>query len=344
MMPPVLGLKTALPTRLHYRVGACAAAMFATTLALPAVSDVAPAGAEEVPAEDIADRLVPSVAGYVVAPEGTGAGNSRAVSLDDLAAIVGTDLPDRASGSAAGYLRIFVTPAGDGVAMAMGLDLGGDAAAFVGGFREAGAEQASAVTLFPDAASPLGDVVAYQAPDAAGSRQPLIAAFASDSTAVVLVVGGPDDSVAVLRQMAQDQAALTPPTAAAEDGDTTAYTLGRLAFLLVIVGVPAWLIVRAVRHRRRPGPGLPDPTASSGNYPYSASRPGIPLPPLESSSEAPPPPRPSDGGFPPRRPGIPLPPLESSSEAPPPPRPSDGGYPPRRPGIPLPPLEPGPER
>src|SRR5262245_22192945 len=52
MMPPVLGLKTALPTRLHYRVGACAAAMFATTLALPAVSDVAPAGAEEVLASD----------------------------------------------------------------------------------------------------------------------------------------------------------------------------------------------------------------------------------------------------------------------------------------------------
>ena len=216
-----------------------------------------------------------------MAPEGTGAGNSRAVTLEDLAAIVSADLPDRASGSGDGYMRIFVTPAGDGVAMAMGLDLGaGDAADFVAGFRQAGGQQAGAVPLFPDAASPLGDVVAYQASAPASSRQPLVTAFASDSMVVVLVAGGPDDSVAVLRQMAQDQAALTPPTtAAAEDGDTTAYALGRVlgrvAVLVVLVGVPAWLIVRAVRHSRRPGPGIADPTASPGNPPYPARRPGI---------------------------------------------------------------------
>src|SRR5262245_32041371 len=137
MMPPVLGLKIALPTRLCCRIGACAAAMFATTLTLPTMVDVAPVAAEDAPAEDIADRLVQSVPGYVVAPEGTGAGGSRAITPEDLAAIGGADLPDVAGGSVAGYMRIFGTPAGDGVAVAMGLDLGaGDAAEFVAGFRD----------------------------------------------------------------------------------------------------------------------------------------------------------------------------------------------------------------
>src|SRR5215510_10226215 len=93
MMPPVLGLKDLLSIRVHRRIAACAAAMIATTLSLAAVVDIAPVAADEAP-EDIADRLVQSVAGYDVAPEGSGAANSRAVSLEDLATIAGTDLPD----------------------------------------------------------------------------------------------------------------------------------------------------------------------------------------------------------------------------------------------------------
>ena len=311
MMPPVLGLNITLPTRLHRRMGACAAAMLATMLTLPEVVDVAPVGAQEAPSEDIADRLVQSVASYTVTPEGTGSGNSRAVTLEDLAAIAGVDLPDHAGGTAAGYLRLFAKPTGDGVAAVAGFDLGaGDASDFVAGFREAGEEQATSVPLFPDAASPRGDMVAYEVADPASSLHALFTAFASDSLVVVLLSADPVDSVAVLRQMAQDQAALTPPTSApAEKPENMAYTLGRITGFVLILCVPAWLIIRAVRHREPPGLAVPGQTAPPGSYPYPARGPGIPLPPLEPRSEAPPPPP-----LPPRRPGIPLPPLDRGSE------------------------------
>jgi hypothetical protein len=304
MMPPVLGLKTALPTRPHRRIGACAVAMIAATLSLPAVLHVAPAGAEEAP-EDIADRLVQSVDGYVVAPEA-----SRTITLEELGTIVGADLPDLAGRPADGYMRFFSTPAGDGMAVALGFDLGaGNAADFVAGFGDATADRDDGVPLFPDAASPLGDVVAYDEADATSSRHGSVTAFASDSLVVVLVAGDPGDSLAVLRQMAQAQVALTPPTAAAAGPrEDTAYKLGRLLALPVLVGGLVWLIVRARRDPKHPAPAGQDQTASPAGSPYPARRPGIPLPPLEPRSEAPAPPPP------PRRPGIPLPPLDPGSE------------------------------
>jgi hypothetical protein len=261
MMPPVPGLKTALSTHPHRRAGACAAAMFAAALGLPAAVGVAPAGAEEAP-EDIADRLVQSVDGYVVTPD-----VSRVITLEEVGAIAGADFSDLADGSTDGYLR------------------------------------------FPDAASPLGDVVAYDAVDRAGSRSGMATAFASDSMVVVLVAGDPSDSLAVLRRMAQDQVALTPPTAAASGPrEDTAYKLGRLLGLPALVGVVVWLIVRARRDPKHPAPAGQDQTAAPASGLYPARRPGIPLPPLEPRSEAPAPPPP------PRRPGIPLPPLDPGSE------------------------------
>jgi hypothetical protein len=261
------------------------------------------------------------VTGYSVTPEGTGSGNSRTVTLEDLAAIAGVDLPDHAGGTAAGYLRLFGRPTGDGVAAVMGFDLGaGDASDFVAGFREAGEEQATSMPLFPEAASPSGDVVAYEVADPLSSRHTLVTAFASDSIVVVVLAADPVDSVAVLRQMAQDQAALTPPTSApAERPENMAYTLGRITGFVLILCVPAWLIIRTARRRQSPaGPAAPvgpAQAASRDSYGYPARRPGIPLPPLEPSSKAPPPPPPwAAGSYPARRPGIPLPPLERSSE------------------------------
>ena len=321
MIPPVLGLKTDLPSRLHRRIGANAAAMLAATLALPAAVDVAPVGAQEAPPHDIADRLVESVAGYTVMPEGTGTGNSQAVTLEDLAAIAGVDVPDHPGGTAAGYLRLFGKPTGDGVAAALAFDIGsGDAADFVAGFRDESEAQASPLPLFPDTASPGGDVVAYEVANPASSLHALVTAFASDSLVVVLLAADPDDSAAVLRQMAQDQVALTPPTAGgAEKRQHPAYTLGRILGGVAIVCVPAWLIIRAVRQPRQApaGPAAPvgpAQTASRDSFGYPARRPGIPLPPLEPGSQAPPPPPPWAGSSPPRRPGIPLPPLEPGSE------------------------------
>jgi hypothetical protein len=284
--------------------------MLAATLALPAAVDVAPVGAQEAP-EDIADQLIQSVAGYVVAP-----GAGRTITLEELGTIVGADLPDLAGGPADGYMRLFSTPAGDGIAVALGFDLGaGNAADFVAGFRDVTAERGDGVPLFPDAASPLGDVVAYDAEDATSSRHGSVTAFASDSLVVVLVAGDPGDSVAVLRRMAQDQVDLTPPTAAAASPrENLAHKLGRITGFLVIVGVPIWLIVRAARGRMHPVPVVTEHSAAQGSDLYRARRPGIPLPPLEPRADAPPPPPPWTGSYPPRRPGIPLPLLEPGSD------------------------------
>ena len=116
--------------------------------------------------------------------------------------------------------------------------------------------------------------------------------------AVILGAGDPDDSDAVLRQMVRDKAALTPPTALAADvGSATpeaptpsadvaspapdarrsgadeeeavADKLGRATFVLVVLGVPAWLVVRAARHRRRPG--LASEHAASSSAPAAPS-------------------------------------------------------------------------
>jgi hypothetical protein len=239
---------------------------------------VAPVGAQEAPSEDIADRLVQSVASYTVTPEGTGSGNSRAVTLEDLAAIAGVDLPDHAGGT--GYLRLFAKPTGDGVAAVMGFDLGaGDASDFVAGFRESGDEQATSMPLFPTprhrAATWSPTKSRIRRAHSTRCSRPLPATrwwwCCSQQT--------PTTARAVLRQMAQDQAALTPPTSApAEKPENMAYALGRIAGFVLILCVPAWLIIRAVRHREPPGLAVPGQTAAAGQLPVPRTRSRHPLP------------------------------------------------------------------
>jgi len=356
----VLAMRITVAARLYHRIGTCAAGMLAATLTLPAVVGIAPAGAQEVTPEDLAGRLIQSVAGYRALPEGDNFGaTSGPATLAELAGIVGADQPDQAGGSeTAAYMRVFATPTGNGVAMAMGVDIGiGQAADFVTGFRDAAAAEASAMPLFPGEPPPLGDVVAYEVTDPGTSRGMVVTAIASGSMAVMLGAGDPADSVAVLRQMVRDQAALTPPTAVAVDvgsatpeaptpgadvapgasdarrsdadeAETVAHKLGRATFVLVVLGVPAWLVVRAARRRRRPA--LASEHAASPSAPAAPPppprRPGIPLPPLDTSAASSPPP--AAPPPPPRRPGIPLPPLDTSAAAPPPPPPP----PPLRPG------------
>ncbi len=324
MMPPCFpGLSPRRPLPPPRR---CASAgMLAATLTLLAVVCVAPAGAQEAAPEEIAARLVPSVAGYIALPEGDGVGvSSRQFTLAELAGIVGADLPGPASGSTAAYMRVFATPTGNGVAMAMGFDIGiGEAADFVAGFRDAGAAEASAMPLFPDDQPPLGDVVAYEVADPRTSRRTLVTAFASGSITVVRAARDPDASSTVLRQMVRDQAALTPPTAlvadvasaapeaprpdadvasaapqaprSGADEQTVASKSGRVAFVLVALGVPGWLVVRAARRRRRPALAYDD---AASTVDHSARLKAPPLPPLDASSapswapNAPPPPPP----------------------------------------------------
>jgi hypothetical protein len=275
--------------RRHRRVGVWAAGVLAATLTLTTVIGVSPVGAQEASPEDIADRLVQSVAGYVALPEGDSGGmTSGPTTPDELAGIVGADISDPAVGSAAGYMRVFATPAGDGTAIAVGIDTGGvrKAADFLTGIQHGAAAQASAMPLFPGEQPPLGKMVAYEVTDPGSSRRVVVTAIASNSIGVVLAVGDPNDNVAVLRQMVRDQAALTPPTrvvgdvASASpdsprpDGEekTLAYKVGRVAALLILVGIAVWG-VRAVRR------GLP-------GSPSSSSWPSSPPPP------PPPPPRP----------------------------------------------------
>jgi hypothetical protein len=267
----------AVAVRRHRRVGLCAAGVLAATLTLTTVIGVSPVGAQEASPEDIADRLVQSVAGYMALPEGDSGGmTSGPTTLDELAGIIGADISDPAVGSTAGYMRVFATPAGDGTAIAVGIDTGGvrEAADFLTGFQDGTAGQASAMPLFPGEVAPLGAIVAYEVTDPGSSRRVAVTAIASDSIGVVLTVGDPNDSVAVLRQMVRDQADLTPPTRVVgdvasvspdsprPDGEekTLAYKVGRVAGLLILVGIAVWG-VRAVRR------GLPGPPSSSSTPP-----------------------------------------------------------------------------
>ena len=147
----VLAMRIALAARLYHRIGTCAAGMLAATLSLPAVVGIAPAGAQDATPEDFAGRLIQSVAGYRTLPEGDDFGATGGpATLEEVAGIVGADLPDQAGGSeTAAYMRVFATPTGNGVAMAMGVDLGiGQAADFVTGFRDTAAAEANAMPLF----------------------------------------------------------------------------------------------------------------------------------------------------------------------------------------------------
>ena len=160
----------------------------------------------------MADRLIQSVTGYTTLPEGDTFGESSGpVTVDELAEMVGMDPPTNPGWASPGYIRVFATPAGDGVAMAIGFEIG-QAAEFVAGFRD-GAVGASEVPLFPGEPPPLGDMVAYEIAAQEIAPRTVLTAFASGSLSVMLGAGDPDDSVAVLRQMVRDQAALTPPTA-----------------------------------------------------------------------------------------------------------------------------------
>ena len=173
-------MRITVAARLYHRRGAWAGGILAATLTLPAVVGIAPAGAQEATPEDLAGRLIQSVAGYIALPEGDNFGaTSGPATLEELAGIVGADLPDQAGGSeTAAYIRVFATPTGNGVAMAMGVDIGiGQAADFVTGFRDAAAAEASAMPLFPGEPPPLGDVVAYEVTDPGTSRRMVVTAM-----------------------------------------------------------------------------------------------------------------------------------------------------------------------
>src|SRR5215471_2329575 len=189
------------------RVAAGAAGVLTAALALTAVVGVSPAGARGASPEDVADKLVQSVPGYVVLPEGQGGAiTTGPTSLGQLAGILGADVPDAAAGSASGYMRVFRMPAGDGLTIAMGFDIGaGNAADFLAGFHHGMAAAASAMPLFPGEQPPLGEAVAYEVAAPGGSRGAVETAFASGSMVVLLAVRDPRDNLAVLRQMVRDQ-------------------------------------------------------------------------------------------------------------------------------------------
>lgn len=289
----------ALTARHRRRVVAGAVGALATTLALLAAISVTPVGAQEAARDDVADRLIQSVTGYTTLPEGDTFGESSGpVTVEELAAVVGMEPPEQPGGPAPGYIRMFAT-AGDGVAMAIGFEIG-QAAEFVAGFRD-GALGANEVPLFPDEPPPLGDMVAYEITAPETAPRTVLTAFASGSLSVMLGAGDPDDSVAVLRQMVRDQAALTSPTAhvaevgasargtprADTDEETLAYRLGRTTGLVAVAGVAVWLVIRDTRRRRRAAWATGQKAPTDGPRPYP--------PPSGSSSAspwAPPPPSP----------------------------------------------------
>jgi len=258
--------------RLHRRVAVCTAGVLAATLTLTAVVGASPVGAQVASPEDIGDRLVQSVAGYVALPKGANSGgiSSGPTTVGELFGILGAGLPDPAVGSAAAYVRVFRTPAGDGMAIAMGFDVGtGGATDFVAGVHHGLAAEARAMPLFPSEQPPLGEAVAYELAEPGGSRRAVETVLASGSMGVILVVRDPDDNVAVLRQMVRDQAALTPPSRmvassspdarrAEGEAETVAYKLGRVAGVVILLGVAAWL-VRAARRRTPSSPSSPPP-------------------------------------------------------------------------------------
>jgi hypothetical protein len=278
--------------------------VLATTLGPLGAVGVAPVGAQVAATSDLADRLIPSVTGYTALPEGDTFGEaSGPVTVEELAEMAGTEPPRQSGGSTAGYARVFATPAGDGVAMAIAFEIDGSAD-FVAGFHD-GAAGAHDIPLFPGEPSPLGDLVAYETAASETAPPTVVTAFASGSLSVMLAAGDPVDSVTVLRQMVRDQAALTPPTptaadvgAAAPDAprseadeDSSAYRLGRTMGPVVVVGAAVWLVMRDTRRRRRAaeasaqtattdGPGgYPPPSGAHSTSPWDSPPPSPPPPP-----------------------------------------------------------------
>ena len=251
---------------LRRRVGAGAVGVLVATSTLTVGAGVGRAGAQEASPQDIGDLLVHSMAGYVALPEDDGGGGgltSGPMTLDELAGMAGVDVPKSPVGRLAGHLRVFRSPAGRGQAIAMGFEIGSDAPDFTAGIRHSAASSATARPLFPGEQPPLGDLVVFDIAAPGGSRRGALTAFTSGSVAVVLMVAGSDDNVAVLRQMGRDQAALTPPSSASPDSRRGAGEEKTLAYRLGEVTT-----VRLATERQLPA------STSSGRHTGKAARDG----------------------------------------------------------------------
>jgi hypothetical protein len=228
----------------------------------------APAGAALTgPGDEIGDRLIQSITGYDPLPEGGVLGESSGpLTPGDLTELVGIDPADLPTEWDGGYHRMFATPRRDGYALAVGVDFT-PASDVLAGFRDAATDAGREFQLFPDDRTALGDTVAYEITSPGTDATLATTAFASGSLTVVLGVTDPDDSIAVLQGMVRDQVEITPPTTETTDtapsaetsitsnGRSVGYRLGQVLGSLfvfgLLFGLPAWLLLRQPRRKRR---------------------------------------------------------------------------------------------
>jgi hypothetical protein len=241
--------------------------MFAMSLSFAAIAAAPAAAALTGTPDEIGDRLIQSIIGYEPLPEGGVLGDSSGpLTPGDLTELVGIDPADLPTDWDGGYLRMFATPRGDGYALAIGVDFA-PAADVLAGFRDAATDAGQEFQLFPDDRTALGDTVAYEITSPGTDATLVTTAFASGSLTVVLGVADPDDSIAVLQEMARDQVEITPPateaadtapsaeTSTTSDGRSVGYRLGQVLGSLfvfgLLFGLPAWLLLRQPHRKRR---------------------------------------------------------------------------------------------
>lgn len=261
----------------------------AAVAAVALVAIVGAAGPAAAQADGIGDQLISSLPGFQ--SNATGLDGPLDAALMAQVGVLGGQFEEAADdlgraiegGEVSGFLRSFADPGGTFVlVMGFGPVPSGDA----GDFTEGMSSQLGDVESVP---SPTGDDrIAAISGTMPGLGPALIAGLISDDLAVAVLVAGPGLDAAFDLAVGA-QAARTPPTRAADGGESAAQRLGRAVAPLLVVGIAAGLAVLLVVRSRQgrtpaaagyspPGAWPPAPPTGPTHWPPPPTG-GFPLPP-----------------------------------------------------------------